>query len=53
MNVDQSSYSLIIIDMYSLLPPVFIIYLDPVDLGAPSISLGIHFFINALILRTW
>jgi hypothetical protein len=38
--------------MYSLLPLVFIIYLEPVNLGAQSISFGIHFFIIALILRT-
>jgi hypothetical protein len=52
MIVDQNSFDSIILDMYSLFPLVFIIYLKHVNLGAQSISLGIHFFINALILRT-
>jgi len=52
MIVDQNSSNWIILDMYSLLPLLFIIYLEPINLGAQSISLGIHFFINALILKT-
>jgi hypothetical protein len=50
MTVDQIFSNSIISYMYSSLLLVLLTYLEPVNLGAHSISLGIHFFINALML---
>jgi hypothetical protein len=50
MIIDQNSSNSIILEMYYSLPLVIMTYLELIDLGAQSISLGIHFSINALML---
>ncbi len=50
MTIDQNSSNSIILKMYSSLLLGLMTYSKHLNLGAHNISLGIHFFIDALIL---